>query len=186
MGSIVCERRTGGDGYCSRVPEPDLLAWHVVIAQRPTVALERFYWDAKTSRLWYMAMTIDGVSVDLLTRLGTVSVWPGFIVAADLDLDPTASPRVQVPALTPHGRKRSLCYLPSTGRWLALTAGLVGSKLLDEIEYLVRSVRAGEFRYVDYRLDQDVAKDRTLQETRRQWAAAWTVIAPRLSGGAHG
>lgn len=167
--------------------EPELLTWHEVIGQRPHVALDRFYWDQKTARLWYAALTVDGIAVELLMRTKTSTGWPGFIIAADLGayLDERQGLRAEIK--TPSGRPKSLNYKPTVTvkpttppRWLALTTGTVGSALFDEIEHIIRVVRAGEVKYVKHADIHAVKADATLQSTVEQWGKAWAIIASRI------
>lgn len=169
--------------------EPNLLTWHTVIAERPRVSLGRFYWDQKTSRLWYAALAVDGVAVELLMRTKTSTGWPGFIIAADFGayLDHTRGLRAEIETL--NKRKKSLCYKPATpgrtgtpARWLALTTGTVGAALLDEIEHTVKVARAGEVTYVHHADIHAVKADPTLQSTVEQWSTAWATIMPRIDG----
>ena len=169
--------------------EPDLLTWHETIAQRPHIALGRFYWDQKTSRLWYAALTVGDTAVELLMRTKTSTGWPGFIIAADLGayLDERQGLRVNIKKA--NGRPRSLSYKPTVTvkpttppRWLALTTGTVGPMLFDEIEHIIRVVRAGEFQYVEHADIHAARADATLQSTVDQWGKAWALIASRVDG----
>lgn len=177
--------------------EPELLTWHEVIAQRSHVELGRFHWDQRTRRLWYAALTVDGVAVELLMRMKTTSGWPGFIIAADLceHIDHTRAFRVQFAAPFATRRFKSLCYKPrvpdvttpvrppgdAPPRWLALTTGTVGPQLLDEIDHIIKVVRAGEFEYVVHTDIHAVKADATLQSTINQWSTSLATIAPRLT-----
>lgn len=169
--------------------EPELLTWHDVIAQRPHITLGRFYWDQKTQRLWYAELVVDGVAVELLTRMKSVRGWPGFIIAADLDAYLDHKQGLRAELKTPRGRKKSVCYKPqtpgragSTARWLVLTTGTVGAALLDEIEHTVKVARAGEVTYVHHTDIHAVKADPTLQSTVEQWSTAWATISHRLNG----
>lgn len=165
--------------------EPELLAWHEAIAARPAVGLERFYWDQKTARLWFASLVIDGIVVEVLACLASSRTWPGFIIAADFNacVDPAQGKRID--CKTKNGRAHTVSYKPGGSvppRWLALTTGFVGRDLLDEATHLVKVVRAGEFTYIRFADVHAVLADHIIQDTRRQWADAWTMIAPRLDG----
>lgn len=166
--------------------------WHDAIAQRPAIALERFYWDQKSARLWFAVLNVNGIAVELLMRMKTTSGWPGFIIAVDLaaHVDPHQGLRLAFETVT--GRAETLNYKPPTAagrgltptaaRWLTLTTGTVGPKLLDEIEHIVHVVRTNAFRYVKHKDIHAEAADHVLHDTRRQWDDAWLRIAPRLVG----